>query len=126
MNKIWFDSQSPQKHANDAEHAITESATTLEKTVSRSDLDAIPKRPPSAALPSNNRNRPPSDDVSRRKPTDNTDTIVSQPGTYKARPIPAMPLPDTEVIPKDPDQDSPNIYVSTYLGTIKTNRLKTW
>lgn len=110
--------QSPQKHASGADPAVTESSAVIENTT-RSDIDKddrtedsvsnpSPKQPPST-----NRSRPQSADISIRKPTDN-DTIVSRPGFNKARPIPAMPEPGTKAIPKDPDHDNPNIYVSTY------------
>ncbi|KOB71000.1 Uncharacterized protein OBRU01_14503, partial [Operophtera brumata] len=99
--------QSPHKHA-------MAEPTTLEKTISRSDLDKddytedsgsypSPKRPHSASLSNDNRSMPQSEDVGRSKPT-------PRPGTDKARPIPVMPHPDTETIPKDPDQDNPHIY----------------
>lgn len=116
--------QSPQKHANAAEPAITESSTTIENTISRSDFEKkdptddlasnpSTKQPHTKTPPNTNISRPQSEDVSIRKPTD-TDTIVSRPG-IKARPIPAMPQPGTEAIPKDPDKDNPNVYVSTHL-----------
>ncbi|XP_059060270.1 uncharacterized protein LOC131853407 isoform X1 [Achroia grisella] len=100
------------------ETEAVDSSSTLENTITRSDLDKdsqddsistpTSKRPPSGSPPSTNRTRPPSEDSALKKQANSLD-IAARPGTTKARPIPEML--DKDHFPRDPDKDNPNIYV---------------
>ncbi|KAJ0179214.1 hypothetical protein K1T71_004926 [Dendrolimus kikuchii] len=105
---------SPQKQA--AETIVTDSTTSIENTISRTDIDKDePDDYPISELsksrplspPNTNRTRPPEDNV-LRKQMDHGESR-SRPGTNKARPIPEMYTGDS--VPRDPDKDNPDIYV---------------
>ncbi|XP_037297141.1 uncharacterized protein LOC115442158 isoform X2 [Manduca sexta] len=105
---------SPHKHGPDT--AVTDSTATLDTTQSEVDKEEhpddltseeSPKRLPSASPPSTKRTRSHEDAV-LKKHTEHGET-KSRPGTTKARPIPEMPV--NESVPRDPDKDSPDIYV---------------
>lgn len=97
------------------------STTSIDNTISRSDLDkdeqlddisvceSTHSRPRSGSRPSTARVK--SNEVIIKKQIDNVET-ASRPGTNKARPIPEMPNPPSFAIPGDPDKDSPDVVVS--------------
>ncbi|XP_026746347.1 uncharacterized protein LOC113507647 isoform X1 [Trichoplusia ni] len=96
------------------------STTSIDNTISRSDLDkdeqlddisvceSTHSRPRSGSRPSTARVK--SNEVIIKKQIDNVEK-ASRPGTNKARPIPEMPNPPSFAIPGDPDKDSPDVVV---------------
>ncbi|XP_072942172.1 uncharacterized protein [Epargyreus clarus] len=101
------------------ETTTTFSTTSLDHTLSRSDLDKeeqyddfsnpSPTRPQTASPPTTTRTRSQSGDNVLKKQAESAN-VGSRPGTTRARPIPGSEVPD-DPIPRDPDKDSPNIYV---------------
>lgn len=118
--KSFSDPQSPQKHA--ADPTAVESGVSLVTDLSHANLEdndemddiisnPSPHRGSNSPL-STNRSRPQSQDKSLKRRAESMEG--SRPGTHKARPIPQLPQPDAEAMPRDPDQDNPNIFVSLW------------
>lgn len=99
---------------------VTDSCTTLE-TTARTELDKLetsddtsldqsPKRP-SSSPPTTARFQAESREMLLRKRAESAD-ICFRPRLYKTRTIPEMHVPENDDLPRDPDKDSPNIFVS--------------
>ncbi|XP_052751597.1 uncharacterized protein LOC113523479 isoform X2 [Galleria mellonella] len=103
-------------HSPKKDVEAVDSSTTLENTLSRSDLDkdgqddtSSSKRPPSDSPPSTTRTKTEiNDDTVLKKQANNVD-VASRPGTTRTRPIPEMI--DNDQFPRDPDKDNPDVYV---------------
>ncbi|CAG9563001.1 unnamed protein product [Danaus chrysippus] len=102
------------------ETAITESCSSLDQTASRSDLDreeqddeystSRSQKRPMSSPPTTARTKSDSGETILKKRAESAD-VGWRLGAMKSRPIPEMQVPEDEVIPRDPDKDSPNIYV---------------
>ncbi|OWR46394.1 hypothetical protein KGM_205183 [Danaus plexippus plexippus] len=102
------------------EAAITESCSSLDQTASRSDLDreeqddeystSRSQKRPMSSPPTTARTKSDSGETVLKKRAESAD-VGWRSGPMKSRPIPEMQVPEDEVVPRDPDKDSPNIYV---------------
>ncbi|XP_034825357.1 putative methyltransferase NSUN7 isoform X1 [Maniola hyperantus] len=105
------------------ETIITDSCTSLDQTGSRSDLDKVdqddqdpndspPQKRPMSSPPTTARAGGTEGVVLLKKRAESADVSI-RPGPFstKARPIPEMQVAENEPVPRDPDKDSPNVFV---------------
>lgn len=111
------------KEAPETTTTLSTTDLSIDHTASRSELDKEDQSEDFSSNPSPSRTRPhtASPPTTTRTVSQSGDTVLkkqaespnigSRPGTTKARPIPDM-QGEPDPIPKDPDKDSPNVYVS--------------
>ncbi|XP_045763931.1 uncharacterized protein LOC123866417 isoform X2 [Maniola jurtina] len=105
------------------ETIITDSCTSLDQTGSRSDLDKAdqedqdpndspPQKRPMSSPPTTARAGGTEGVVLLKKRAESADVSI-RPGQFstKARPIPERQVVENEPVPRDPDKDSPNVFV---------------
>ncbi|XP_045492830.1 uncharacterized protein LOC123692174 isoform X1 [Colias croceus] len=120
LRKKHRDHTHTPKSKEGAETMVTDSCTTLDRT-SQSDLDKVepsdttsydqsPKRPMSSP-PTTARNRSDSRETILKKRAESANVVGCRPTTNRARPIPEMDVPENDNVPRDPDKDSPDVYV---------------
>ncbi|XP_047545611.1 uncharacterized protein LOC125077662 isoform X2 [Vanessa atalanta] len=104
------------KHKEVAETGITDSCTSLDQTCSRSDIDKdeademrLSHKRPMSSPPTTARTRSDSDETVLKKRAESAD-MSWRPG-HKSRPIPEMHVAEYDPIPRDPDKDSPDVFV---------------
>lgn len=104
---------------------ITDSCTSLDQTGSRSDLDKEdPVEEPQHEDPTQKRpmstppiTARPNGETLLKKRAESADVLMLGLGN-KARPIPEVQV-ESDPIPRDPDKDSPDVYVSLILSICK-------
>ncbi|XP_050362867.1 uncharacterized protein LOC126781830 isoform X3 [Nymphalis io] len=104
------------KHKEVAETGITDSCTSLDQTCSRSDLDKdevdemrLSHKRPMSSPPTTARTKSDIEETVLKKRAESAN-MAWRPG-YKSRPIPEMQVAENDPFPRDPDKDSPDVFV---------------